>query len=271
MTENFDVSAQIIGERAQGLEPSVAMVLGSGLGAVADAVEDAVIIPYSELPGFPVPTVQSHAGSLVLGRLSGVDVAIMQGRTHYYENGLADAMKPPLRTLAALGCKTVILTNSAGSLRPEAGPGSLMMLNDHINYAGMNPLIGEGGNERFVDMTEGYDKKLIQCFKYVARKLDVTLHEGTYIWFSGPNFETPAEVRAARVLGADAVGMSTVPEVLIARWLGMRVAAVSIIANPAAGMGEAALSHEMSMAKSAEGAADLVKVLRGVLEEISHG
>ncbi|MBC8159122.1 MAG: purine-nucleoside phosphorylase [Rhodospirillales bacterium] len=271
MTEDFDVSAQIIRERTPGLAPSVAMVLGSGLGAVAEAVKNAVTIPYSDLPGFPVPTVQSHAGSLVLGRLSGVDVAIMQGRTHYYENGLADAMKPPLRTLSDLGCKTAILTNSAGSLRTEAGPGSLMMITDHINYAGMNPLIGEGGNERFVDMTQGYDRKLIQSFRDAAGSLGVTLHEGTYIWFSGPNFETPAEVRAARVLGADAVGMSTVPEVLIARWLGMRVAAVSIIANPAAGMGETALSHEMSMAKSAEGAADLVRLLDAVLEDISHG
>ncbi len=271
MSGSFDVSARIIRERAQGLTPSVAMVLGSGLGAVADAVENAVTIPYSELPGFPVPTVQSHAGSLILGRLSGVSVAIMQGRTHYYENGLADAMKPPLSTLAALGCETVILTNSAGSLKPEAGPGSLMMITDHINYAGMNPLIGEGGNERFVDMTEGYDKNLRKCFNNVANNLGITLHQGTYIWFSGPNFETPAEIRAAKILGADAVGMSTVPEVLIARWLGLRVAAVSIIANAAAGMGESKLSHEMSMAKSAEGAADLIALLGGVMEEISHG
>lgn len=267
MTPEFEVSAEIIRRRTQGLSPTIAMVLGSGLGAVADAVENAVTIPYEDLPGFPRPTVQSHAGSLVLGHLSGKAVAIMQGRTHYYENGQADAMKPPLRTLAALGCETVFLTNSAGSLRPEAGPGSLMMITDHINYAGMNPLIGEGGNQRFVDMTESYDRNLTRNIKNVAAKLGITLHEGTYIWFSGPNFETPAEIRAAKLLGADAVGMSTVPEVLIARWLGLRVAAISIIANAAAGMGEKALSHEMSMAKSAEGAADLVRLLRAFLEE----
>ena len=271
MTPEFEISAQIIRERTQGVAPAIAMVLGSGLGAVADAVENAVTIPYGSLPGFPRPTVQSHAGSLVLGHLSGKAVAIMQGRTHYYENGLADAMKPPLRTLAALGCETVVLTNSAGSLRPEAGPGSLMMITDHINYAGMNPLIGEGGNQRFVDMTESYDHILQQTLRKIANQLGITLHEGTYIWFSGPNFETPAEIRAAKVLGADAVGMSTVPEVLIARWLGLRVAAISIIANPAAGMGEKALSHEMSMAKSAEGAADLVRLLRAFLEETKDG
>ncbi|MCG8508676.1 MAG: purine-nucleoside phosphorylase, partial [Rhodospirillales bacterium] len=237
----------------------------------ADAVNGATVIPFEDLPGFPRPTVQSHAGSLVLGHLKNQPVAIMMGRAHYYESGNAAAMKAPIRTLAACGCDTLVLTNSAGSLKPEVGPGDLMMITDHINFAGVNPLMGEQGNERFVDMTEAYDKGLRSKLKTTAKTLGITLNEGVYIWFSGPNFETPAEIRAARVLGADAVGMSTVPEVLLARWAGLKVAAISVIANPAAGMGEKELTHEMSMAKSAEGAKDLVRLLTATLEDLTDG
>ena len=271
MTTDYERSAKIIAERTDGLVPRIAIVLGSGLGAVAEAVEGAVTIPFADLPGFPEPTAQSHAGSLVLGPLCGRPVAVMQGRAHYYETGRADAMKPALRALSAVGCETLVLTNSAGSLRREAGPGSLVMLTDHINFAGVNPLIGERGNERFVDMSEAYDRGLREALKSAANKLGITLHTGVYIWFSGPNFETPAEIRAARALGADVVGMSTVPEVLIARWLGMRVAGVSVIANPASGMGEASLTHEISMAKAAEGAGDLVRLLKRFLEDWKDG
>lgn len=271
MTYDFHHSARIIAERTGGLSPNIGIVLGSGLGAVADAVSDGVTIPFTDLPGFPRPTVQSHAGSLVIGKLCGQVVAVMQGRAHFYESGRADAMKPALQALHESGCRTLLLTNSAGALRPEAGPGSLMMITDHINFAGTNPLIGELGNERFVDMTEAYDRDLRSGLKRTAKQLGITLHEGVYIWFSGPNFETPAEIRAAKVLGADVVGMSTVPEVLLARWLGMRVAAVSVIANPASGMGEKMLTHEMSMAKSAEGAKNLVRVITGFLEGLDHG
>lgn len=271
MSSDYERSAKIIAERTDSLVPRVAIVLGSGLGAVAEAVEGAVTIPFADLPGFPEPTVQSHAGSLVLGHLCGRPVAVMQGRAHYYETGRADAMKPALRALSTVGCENLLLTNSAGSLRREAGPGSLVMITDHINFAGTNPLIGERGNERFVDMTEAYDRDLRDALNNAASKLGITLHQGVYIWFSGPNFETPAEIRAARALGADIVGMSTVPEVLIARWLGMRVAGVSVIANPASGMGEASLTHAMSMAKSAEGAGDLVRLLKRFLEDWKDG
>ncbi len=271
MTADFEQCARVIAERAPGLKPVIAIVLGSGLGAVAEAVEDAVTIPFTDLPGFPEPTVQSHAGSLVLGELCGQAVAVLQGRAHYYESGQADAMKPSLRALAAAGCDTLLLTNSAGSLRPEAGPGSLVMITDHINFAGANPLTGELGNERFVDMTEAYDRGLREALLATAADLGINLHQGVYIWFSGPNFETPAEIRAAKALGADTVGMSTVPEVLIARWLGLRVAGISVIANAASGMGEATLTHEMSMAKSAEGARDLVRLLKHFLETLTHG
>jgi purine-nucleoside phosphorylase len=271
MSSEFEQSAEIIKKRTGGLTPRIAIVLGSGLGAVADAVSDAVVIPFEALPGFPRPTVQSHAGSLVLGHLKGQAVAIMMGRAHYYESGRADAMKVSIQALAACGCEVLILTNSAGSLRPEVGPGDLMMITDHINFAGDNPLMGERGNQRFVDMTEAYDKALRDKLKTTAKKIGIRLNEGVYIWFSGPNFETPAEIRAARVLGADAVGMSTVPEVLLARWAGIRVAAISVIANPASGMGEKALTHEMSMAKSAEGAQDLVRLLTAAVEDLIDG
>ena len=261
-------SARIIRERAGELgTPSFAIVLGSGLGAVADALTDAVAIPFGDLPGFPLPVVRGHAGRLVLGRLGGRDVAAMQGRAHYYEAGDAAAMKVPLRALAIAGCPALILTNSAGSLRPEAGPGSLMMITDHINFAAANPLIGEPGEESFVDMTEAYDAELRARLQAAAGRLDIPLHEGVYAWFSGPSFETPAEIRAARTLGADAVGMSTVPEVLLARWLGLRVAALSIIANPAAGMAGKALTHETSVTEAARTADDLTRLLTVFLED----
>jgi purine-nucleoside phosphorylase len=261
-------SARIIRERAGSLgTPSLAIVLGSGLGAVADALTDAVAIPFGDLPGFPRPAVRGHAGRLILGRLGGRDVAVMQGRAHYYEAGDAAAMKVPLRALASVGCPALILTNSAGSLRPEAGPGSLMLITDHINFAAANPLIGEPGEESFVDMTEAYDAELRARLRAAAGRLDLPLHEGVYAWFPGPSFETPAEIRAARTLGADAVGMSTVPEVLLARWLGLRVAALSIIANPAAGMADKALTHETSVTEAARAADDLTRLLTVFLED----
>ncbi|MBE0531923.1 MAG: purine-nucleoside phosphorylase [Rhodospirillales bacterium] len=261
-------SARIIRERAGDLgTPSFAIVLGSGLGAVADALTDAVAIPFGDLPGFPLPLVRGHAGRLVLGRLGGRDVAVMQGRAHYYEAGDVAAMKVPLRALAITGCPAMIFTNSAGSLRLEVGPGSLMMITDHINFAAANPLIGEPGEESFVDMTEAYDAELRARLRAAAGRLDIPLHEGVYAWFSGPSFETPAEIHAARTLGADAVGMSTVPEVLLARWLGLRIAALSIIANPAAGMAGKALTHETSVTEAARAADDLTRLLTTFLED----
>lgn len=266
-SDDAEHSARIIRERGGPAGPSLALVLGTGLGAVVDAVTDPVAIPFADLPGFPRPAVRGHAGRLLLGRLGGVDVAVMQGRAHYYESGNAAAMRVPLCALAAVGCRTLVLTNSAGSLRPEAGPGSLMMITDHINFAGANPLIGETGEKRFVDMTEAYDPSLRVRLRAAASRLAIPLSEGVYIWFSGPTFETPAEIRAARTLGADAVGMSTVPEVLLARWLDLRVAALSVIANPAAGLGDTALTHEISVAEAARAADDLTRLLIAFLED----
>jgi purine-nucleoside phosphorylase len=233
--------------------PRVGLVLGSGLGPFAETLEAASAISYAELPGFPEPGVAGHAGRLLLGRAGGLPVAVMQGRAHYYESGRADAMKVPLRTLAALGCESLLLTNAAGSLKPEAGPGSVMMLSDHINFTGVSPLFGEPDDSRFVDMVDAYDPALQALLRAQAAALGITLHEGVYLWFCGPNFETPAEIRAAAALGADAVGM---------RHAGLKVAALSIITNHAAGMSGERLSHQQTIANAAK-AADAVQRLIG--------
>lgn len=243
------------------LKPAIAVVLGSGLGGFVDAAEDAVSIPYTELDGFPPPGVSGHAGALVIGRIAGCPVAILSGRAHYYESGRADVMRPALATVAALGADTVIVTNSAGSLRRDMPPGSLMLIDDHIAFSGPNPLIGEPDEARFVGMTEAYDGKLRARAQAAAKAEGIACPGGIYIWFSGPSFETPAEIRAARALGADAVGMSTVPETILARFLGLKVLGFSIITNYAAGMTDAELSHDETKAVAPEGGAKLTRIL----------
>ncbi|TWS95137.1 purine-nucleoside phosphorylase [Reyranella sp. CPCC 100927] len=252
----------VIRDRAPGFAPRIGIVLGTGLGSLADAVAPVATIPYSDLPGFPIPSVSGHAGTLLLGRIADVPVALLHGRAHYYEHGRADVMKVPVRTLAGLGCQTLLLTNAAGSLRPQVTPGSVMLVTDHINFTGVSPLFGEPGNDRFVDMVDAYDPALRDRLKAAATASGVTLHEGVYIWFAGPSFETPAEIRAADRLGADAVGMSTVPEVVLARHARMKVAALSVITNLAAGMGDAPLSHlETLRVAAARGAEDIRRTL----------
>ena len=254
----------LIQARRPGFVPKLGLVLGSGLGSLTDAVEDATVIPYSELPGFPNPSVAGHGGRLLLGRFPGAPVAVLQGRAHAYE-GHAGAMNVPIRTLKRLGCEVLILTNAAGSLKPEMGPGSLMLVTDHINFAGANPLAGEDDahGSRFVDLTDAYDPSLRQRLLAAAAAAKVKLYQGTYVWFLGPSFETPAEIRAARVLGGDAVGMSTVPEVIVARQTGMRVAAISLITNLAAGLSAVPLSHARTQAEAEKAAGDLRRVLAG--------
>ncbi|MCF3642931.1 purine-nucleoside phosphorylase [Rhizobium sp. TRM95111] len=236
-------AVEVLAARLNGLVPRHGVVLGSGLGSLVEAVRDPVCIPYAELPGFPVSSVSGHAGELVAGHLGAVPVLVLSGRVHYYERGDANAMRVPLAVLKAIGVRSLILTNSAGSLREDLPPGSVMRISDHINFSGTNPLIGRDGDDRFVDMTTAYDAGLAERMQAAAAKLAIPLPHGVYMWFSGPNFETPAEIRMARILGADAVGMSTVPEVLIARLLGLRVAAASVITNFGAGMTGLALSH----------------------------
>lgn len=265
MSRSADL-ARIIRDGA-GAEPvSHGLILGSGLGHIAAAV-DGVAIDYADLPGFPHAGVSGHNPKLAIGTLEGVRVAVFGGRAHYYESGRADAMRLPLEVLKALGADRLIATNAAGSLRPAAPPGSLMLLADHINFSGLNPLIGEASDARFVPMTDAHDPAMRAALRAAAAAEGLDLAEGVYAWYSGPSFETPAEIRAIRTLGADAVGMSTVPEVILARFLGLRVAAVSVITNMAAGMSDEKISHEHTKAMAPLGAAKLERVLRRYLRE----
>jgi purine-nucleoside phosphorylase len=256
------------GDRAR---PRAGLVLGSGLGALADAVADAVAIPYAELPGFPPGGVEGHAGRLVLGTLAGVPVAVLQGRAHLYEGTDPAQVLVPIRTLRALGAELVLLTNAAGSLRDDVGPGRLMAIADHINLMGTNPLVGPNEpaiGPRFPSLRDAYDPALLTALDEAARALGIDLAEGVYLAVTGPSFETPAEIRAFRTLGADAVGMSTIPEVIAARHCGLRVAAVSAITNLAEGMGDQALSHEQTLASAAAAAGDLQRLLTRLLEDL---
>jgi len=256
----------IIRARAPGFVPLAGVVLGSGLGDYARQVETVAAIPYADLPGFPAPGVEGHSGQLVLGRIGGTPVALLSGRAHYYEHGRADVMKIAVRTLAALGCTMLILTNSAGSLRREVEPGSVMLITDHINFTGQSPLFGEAGKERFVNMVGAYDAAGAARLTAIAAATGVTLHTGTYMWFSGPQFETPAEIRAAVALGADAVGMSTVPEVILARHAGLTVVALSAITNLGAGMSDEPLSHDHTLRMAAIAAGKISRLLNAFLE-----
>jgi xanthosine phosphorylase len=244
--------------------PRLGLVLGSGLGSLADAVQDATAIPYSELPGFPVGSVAGHAGRLVLGTLAGTPVVVLQGRAHLYEGISVSDLAIPVRTVRALGAESIVLTNAAGSLRPDVGPGRLMALTDHINLMGVNPLTGindDAIGPRFVGLGDAYDLPLRRALKAAAVAEGVDLGEGVYLAVGGPSFETPAEIRAFKVLGADAVGMSTVPEVIVARHCGLRVVAVSAITNLAEGLGGEVLTHEHTLAGAAVAAKDLERVL----------
>jgi xanthosine phosphorylase len=244
--------------------PRVGVVLGSGLGAVADAVEDPVVVSYEDLPGFPRPSVSGHAGRAVLGSIGGVSVAVLQGRAHLYEGGSLDALRAPVRALRAAGASVLVLTNAAGSLRPEVGPGSLMAITDHINLTGVNLLAGPNDSAigpRFPSLRDAYDPVLLDVLRGSAREVGVGLAEGVYLAVGGPSFETPAEIRAFRVMGADAVGMSTVQETILARHCGLRVAAVSVITNLAEGMTDEPLSHDQTLRAAQDGAGDLTRLL----------
>lgn len=234
----------VLTERLRGLMPRHAIVLGSGLGSLVETVADPLRIPYGDLPGFPESGVSGHAGEVVAGLIGKTPVIMLSGRVHYYEHGRADAMRRPLEALQGIGVQNLILTNAAGSLREDMPPGSVMRITDHINFAGTNPLFGEPSDRRFVGMTSAYDTELGARLTAAAKATGTELFEGVYMWFSGPSFETPAEIRMARTMGADAVGMSTVPEVILARFLGMNVAAASVITNFGAGMTGGELSHQ---------------------------
>jgi purine-nucleoside phosphorylase len=259
-------AAAVIRDRAGAAPVALGLVLGSGLGHLTEAVEG-VAIDYADLPGFPQAGVSGHQPRLVVGDLEGVRVAVFGGRAHYYEKGDPTAMRLPLETLSALGGTRLILTNAAGSFRPDIPPGDVMLIADHINFSGRNPLIGEPSDSRFVSMADAYSPKLRQALAAAAAAEGIALPEGVYAWYSGPSFETPAEIRALRTLGADCVGMSTVPEVILARFLGLEVAAVSIMTNMAAGLSAEVLSHAHTKAMAPRGAAKLERILRRFLSD----
>jgi purine-nucleoside phosphorylase len=266
MTDDASL-ASLIRARAGDAPVRLGLILGSGLGHIAQQVQGTAI-PFADLPGFPHVGVSGHNPNLHVGTLEGIRVAVFGAREHYYENGNPRAMLLPLQVLKALGATDLILTNAAGSLRPDIPPGNVMLLSDHINYSGLNPLIGEKTDARFVPMTEAHDPGLRAALKAAASREGVELPEGVYCWYSGPSFETPAEIRMLKILGGDAVGMSTVPEVILARFLGLKVAAISTITNMAAGMSDEKISHEHTKAMAPLGAAKLERILREYLRSL---
>lgn len=256
------------------LTPRVGIVLGSGLGDVADAVENSVAIPYEEIPYWPRTTAVGHAGRLIVGTLEGVPVAVMQGRVHYYEGYSMDEVTFPVRILGRLGIGSLVATNASGSVNLGYHAGDLVAVCDHINFMGTNPLIGANNDEwgpRFPDMTFAYDREYLDLLAEAARDESIVLRRGVYVAFSGPSFETPAEIRMARALGADVVGMSTVPEVIVANHMGIRVAALSCVANCAAGVKDERLNHKEVLEGMTKAAGSLTRLLRAFLRRMGNG
>lgn len=269
---NADLAAAVEASAARllgtGRRPRIAVVLGSGWGPFAQALAEPLALPYAELPAFPALGVGGHAGEVVLGRLGPHEVAVLAGRKHAYETGTADGMKGAIRTLARAGAQVLVQTNAAGSLTHALPPGSTMLISDHINMSHSSPLFGESGDARFVSMVDAYDPALRAGARAAVQRLGQTLAEGVYAWFMGPQFETPAEIRMFQALGAQAVGMSTAPETILARHAGMRVLAVSLLTNMAAGLSAEKLSHAHTLASAAaageRAVAQLTAIVRGM-------
>ena len=255
-------------------KPRVGMILGSGLGSLAESIEDPQYVPYSEIPGWPISGVKGHAGRLVLGSLEGQNVVVMQGRTHYYEGYDMPRLGLPVRVMQALGIEIIVITNAAGAVNPEFEPGDLMLITDHLNLIGMagqNPLRGPNLDElgpRFPDMSQVYDRKLLALTREVAAAEHIGLREGVYCCLAGPSFETPADLRFLRGIGVDAVGMSTVPEATIARHSGTRVLGVSGVSNKANLDGETETTHEEVLQAGTVLAPKLTQLVRGVLRKL---
>ena len=248
----------------------VGLILGSGLGELADEIEDPIVIPYEDIPSFPVSTVAGHAGQLVYGSLGEKKVLALQGRFHYYEGYEMNEVTFPVRVMSMLGTESLIVTNAAGGVNQNFTPGDLMLITDHINSFGTNPLIGPNDEQygpRFPDLTHAYDLEYQELVKKVASDLDLSLQEGTYYGMTGPTYETPAEIRMIQIVGGDAVGMSTVPEVIVARHAGMRVIGISCISNLAAGMGEE-LNHEDVIAITTKIRSSFKQLIVNILQRI---
>lgn len=254
-------------------QPKIGIVLGSGLGEVVEGIEDKTVIPYSNIPGFPVSTVKGHAGNLVFGKLEGKNVAVMQGRFHFYEGHPISKVVFGVRVMGLLGINALIVTNAAGGINTSLKPGDLMVIKDHINFAGENPAIGEEIPEfgpRFFDMTHAYDLELIETAKKVYEKNKAAYKEGVYAFLKGPSYETPAEIKMLLAIGADAVGMSTVPEVIAARQMNIKVFGISCITNMAAGISKNKLSHQEVIETSERVKKDFIKIISGVVAEMQQ-
>jgi purine-nucleoside phosphorylase len=270
MASELDEAARVVEGRAPG-RPSIGVVLGSGLGAFAQSLPGRVAVPYRDIPGFPPPTVAGHGGELVFGRVRGVLVACLSGRVHLYEGHAPDKVVFGVRLLATLGCKIVLVTNAAGGIREGLEPGGLLLLHDHVNLTGTNALVGpnEPPFPRFPDMSAAYDVRCRELAHEVARDEGLELTEGVYAGVLGPSYETPAEIRMLRTLGADAVGMSTVLEVIALRHRGVRVGAVSVVTNVAAGLSSAPLDHADVQATGAAARDRLERLLSGWIERLA--
>src|SRR5688500_3400915 len=254
------------------LRPAIGLVLGSGLGAFARSLDSATVIPYSQIPHFPVSTAIGHSGELVVGKAQGVPVAVMAGRVHLYEGYAVEQVVFPVRVLARMGVKTIVMTNAAGSVNVNYKPGELMVISDHINFMGTNPLIGPNEDslgQRFFDMTEPYDPVLGALAEKACSKVGMTVRKGVYIAFTGPSYETPAEIKMARAMGADAVGMSTVPEVIAARHMGVRVLGISCITNMAAGVLKKKLDHREVLDTAEKVREGLIDVLNRLIQDVA--
>jgi purine-nucleoside phosphorylase len=258
-------SAERIRAHCGGRAPRLAVLLGSGWGALAGHVRDAVAMPYAELPAFPVPAVPGHAGKLLAGSVGGRDAIVLCGRKHAYEHGDASAMSGAVRTLAACGVEVLVQTSAAGSLHAAMRPGALMMVADHLNLVQRSPLVDASDASRFVDLRNAYDARLRAAARAHAQRSGIELHEGVYAWMLGPQFETPAEIRMLQRLGADAVGMSTVPETIAARQAGLRVLAFSLITNMGCGLADEPLSHAHTIEVGAAAAARVVPWLESLV------
>jgi purine-nucleoside phosphorylase len=269
-TETAKRTAQVIRDRIGGSAPAAAIILGSGLGRLADRIVDRAVVSYENIPGFPSPTVVGHSGAVVAGLLGGRRVIALSGRFHMYEGHEASLAGFPVRVLHELGARTLIVTNAAGAVRRTFSPGDIMLIRDHINLMFRNPLIGpvEGGEERFPDMSEPYAQTLQQTARDVAKVQSLTLQEGVYAGLLGPSYETPAEVRMLAFLGADAVGMSTVPEVIVARARGMRVLGFSCITNLASGISATPITHAEVLETTLVASERMSALVTGIVERL---
>ncbi len=265
--------SQLILAKRPDFNPKIGIVLGSGLADFAEKIQDQFSIPYHELPGFPVSQVEGHPGQLILGYLNEIPVICCQGRVHAYEGMQGKDFKLFIRTLKTLGCNSILMTNATGSLRKDFQPGQLVLISDHINFHPMNPLVGPNEDEfgpRFFSMDETYDKNLRRILQKTAKQLDLPLPEGIYFSVLGPSFETPAEIRAFRILGADVIGMSTVPEVIVARHCGLKVAVISVVTNLAAGLSDEHITHAGTLHFAAKASKNLGHLLESAIKEIAN-